>query len=112
MPVYAYECSSCGVYFERRQGFDDKPIKVCPECEGSVRRLIQLSGVIFKGSGFYSTDHKSSSHARSSDTPQTEKANGEGAAAKTESKSDSKSESKPASKSAGKNEKAAVTASE
>lgn len=63
MPLYAYECKDCGVRFERRQGFDDPPITVCPECEGSVHRLIQPAGVIFKGSGFYSTDHKGSSHS-------------------------------------------------
>lgn len=65
MPLYAYQCKDCGVRFERRQGFDDPPITVCPECEGSVHRLIQPAGVIFKGSGFYVTDNKGSSHSAS-----------------------------------------------
>ena len=63
MPVYAYECSECGVRFERRQSFSDDPITVCPECEGQVRRLIQPVGILFKGSGFYVTDNRSSSNS-------------------------------------------------
>lgn len=86
MPIYAYECKDCGVRFERRQSFSDDPITVCPECEGRVHRLIQPAGIIFKGSGFYVTDNKSSKSAttigprKSSDKPE----------AKTETKSESK----------------------
>ncbi len=60
MPRYEYECSECGVRFERVQHYDDAPITVCPECEngGKVHRLIGPVGVVFKGSGFYSTDSK------------------------------------------------------
>jgi putative FmdB family regulatory protein len=61
MPIYAYECKDCGVRFERRQGFDDDPIAICPECGGEVHRLIQPAGIIFKGSGFYVTDNRGSS---------------------------------------------------
>jgi predicted nucleic acid-binding Zn ribbon protein len=43
------------------QHFDEEPIKVCPECDGSVHRLIGPVGVVFKGKGFYSTDNKSDS---------------------------------------------------
>jgi putative FmdB family regulatory protein len=60
MPVYEYQCSECGVRFERIQSFHDDPVEVCPECEGNVQRLIQPVGVIFKGSGFYVNDSKSS----------------------------------------------------
>lgn len=63
MPVYAYECRDCGVRFERRQGFDDPPITVCPECEGEVHRLIQPAGIIFKGSGFYINDSRKSTES-------------------------------------------------
>jgi putative FmdB family regulatory protein len=41
------------------QHFDEEPIKVCPECGGDVHRLIGPVGVVFKGKGFYSTDHNS-----------------------------------------------------
>ncbi len=60
MPIYTYECAECGVRFDRRQSFNDQPLSECPECEGRVHRLIQPAGVIFKGSGFYVTDNRSS----------------------------------------------------
>ena len=58
MPLYQYQCAECGVRFERVQHYDDPPVAVCPECEGKVHRLIGPVGVVFKGQGFYSTDHK------------------------------------------------------
>lgn len=61
MPLYEYECESCGVRFERRQHMEDEPIRVCPECGGEVHRLIQPVGIIFKGSGFYVTDNRGKS---------------------------------------------------
>jgi putative FmdB family regulatory protein len=60
MPRYEYQCAECGVRFERVQKFNDKPITVCPECEGDVHRLIGPVGIVFKGKGFYVTDSKSS----------------------------------------------------
>lgn len=62
MPVYTYRCDSCGIQFERHQSFQDAPLTICPECrKKSVKRVITPSRVIFKGSGFYATDHKSPS---------------------------------------------------
>jgi len=61
MPLYEYKCQVCGVRFERRQHMNDDPVKVCPECNGNVQRLIQPVGVIFKGSGFYVTDNRAKS---------------------------------------------------
>ena len=58
MPLYEYECKSCGIRFERMQHFSDEPLKDCPECGGSVHRVIQPVGIIFKGSGFYITDNR------------------------------------------------------
>ncbi len=58
MPVYEYQCKACGVRFERVQRFSDDPVRVCPECGGEVYRLLQPVGIIFKGSGFYATDHR------------------------------------------------------
>jgi putative FmdB family regulatory protein len=103
MPLYAYQCKDCGVRFERRQGFDDPAVTVCPECEGSVHRLIQPAGVIFKGSGFYVTDHKSSSRnaasskSDKSDKPTTDKSSGEKAKASESKSGESKSEKSTAS---------------
>ena len=61
MPLYEYQCKECGLRFERRQHFNDDPVKICPDCGGSVQRLIQPAGIIFKGSGFYVTDNRSKS---------------------------------------------------
>ena len=58
MPVYLYECENCGERFEARQSFSDAPLTVCPTCEGSIHRVIQPVGVVFKGSGFYITDSR------------------------------------------------------
>jgi len=61
MPIYLYECASCGVRFERFQRMSDEPLTVCPECEGPIHRVIQPVGIIFKGSGFYVTDNRQGS---------------------------------------------------
>jgi putative FmdB family regulatory protein len=58
MPTYEYECLSCCQRFELKQSFDDKPIDICPQCGGAVRRLLSPVPVIFKGSGFYVTDNR------------------------------------------------------
>ncbi len=62
MPVYTYRCESCGVQFERQQSFTDAPLKTCPECrKKALKKVITPTRIIFKGSGFYATDHKSPS---------------------------------------------------
>jgi putative FmdB family regulatory protein len=59
MPTYDYECTKCGHTFEAFQGMNDKPLAKCPKCKSALRRLIGGGlGVIFKGSGFYTTDYK------------------------------------------------------
>jgi len=58
MPIYEYECGLCHFHFERKQGFDAEPVAVCPECQGKARRVIHSIPVIFKGSGFYTTDNR------------------------------------------------------
>ena len=61
MPIYVYQCDTCGLTFERRQHMTAAPLADCPECEGHVRRVIQPVGIVFKGSGFYVTDNRSPS---------------------------------------------------
>jgi len=62
MPTYEYECTKCGHTFEAFQSIKDNPLSRCPECRGALRRVIHGGmGVIFKGSGFYTTDYKKSS---------------------------------------------------
>ncbi len=86
MPIYGYECTQCGHQLEVLQSISDDPLRSCPECMGPLRKLLYPVGVIFKGSGFYSTDYKSSSNGKKSDSSSGE------SSTKSESKSDSKPE--------------------
>ena len=61
MPTYQYACTACGHQLEVVQSFADSALTVCPECEGSLRKLFSGVGVVFKGSGFYRTDSRASS---------------------------------------------------
>ncbi len=62
MPVYTYQCESCGVRFERLQSFNDPVLTRCPECnKKALRKVYTPVGIVFKGSGFYATDHRSAS---------------------------------------------------
>jgi putative FmdB family regulatory protein len=58
MPTYEYACTVCGERTEAKQGFDDPPLEKCPKCGGHLRKLYSPVGIVFKGSGFYSTDGK------------------------------------------------------
>ena len=65
MPTYEYKCSECEEVFEFFQRMTDEPMKTCPVCAGKLNRLISGGmGVIFKGSGFYTTDSRNSSHKK------------------------------------------------
>ena len=57
MPIYEYECTSCCFNFEQRQSFDAESRSDCPRCQNQARRIFHPSPIIFKGSGFYVTDH-------------------------------------------------------
>jgi putative FmdB family regulatory protein len=62
MPVYTYQCENCGVRFDQHQRFSDPPLTRCPECsKKTLRKVYMPVGIVFKGSGFYATDHKSPS---------------------------------------------------
>ena len=62
MPIYTYRCENCGIQFDRRQKFEDAPLTICPDCEEvTLRKIFQPVGILFKGSGFYSTDNRSPS---------------------------------------------------
>lgn len=77
MPIYGYVCTQCGHTFEVLQSMSDPPLRECPVCMGPLRKQLYPVGVIYKGSGFYTTDYKSSG------------------ASKSESKSESDGGSKP-----------------
>lgn len=58
MPYYEYRCDECDKTFEVFQSMSDDPIKTCPDCASGVRQVFSANSIIFKGSGFYSTDSK------------------------------------------------------
>lgn len=102
MPIYGYECNQCGHQLEVLQSMSDEPLRTCPECMGPLRKILYPVGVIFKGSGFYSTDYKSSKSESSSNGSSGESKPAGGSGAKTESKPESKPETKAEKKSDGK----------
>jgi putative FmdB family regulatory protein len=61
VPTYVYRCQQCGTTLERRQSFQDAPLTECEVCSGELRRVLQPVQVIFKGSGFYTTDYRAKS---------------------------------------------------
>lgn len=70
MPTYDYKCKDCSYSFEFFQPISADPITKCPKCNGEVKRLIGTGlAPIFKGSGFYQTDYKSSSNSASTIKP-------------------------------------------
>lgn len=66
MPRYDYQCKSCDHVFEVRQSFDSEPRADCPLCAGESRRKFQVVPIIYKGSGFYTTDYKKSGYSGTS----------------------------------------------
>jgi putative FmdB family regulatory protein len=104
MPTYGYRCSSCGHQFEIQQRMTDAPLEACPKCQGKLAKILYPTGVIFKGSGFYSTDYKASGKSESSNgsspSPETK------SDSKTDAKSDAKSDAKPDAKTESKTDSA------
>jgi len=95
MPLYEYQCDSCGHRFERIQRFSDAPIETCPKCGKSVRKLLSSPAFQFKGSGWYVTDY-----ARKTDSSSKKNDGDSRSGSKDASSTDSKtSSSEPASSS-------------
>jgi putative FmdB family regulatory protein len=57
MPIYEYQCESCHHRFEKLQKVSDKPCKKCPNCGGTLRKLVSSPAIQFKGKGFYINDY-------------------------------------------------------
>jgi putative FmdB family regulatory protein len=79
MPTYQYRCTECGHDLEAVQKFTDAALTECPTCGGTLRKIYNAVGVVFKGSGFYRTDSRKAESSA--------EGNGNG---KVETKSDSK----------------------
>lgn len=88
MPTYDYQCGNCEHQWEEFQSITAKPKRKCPECgKLKAKRMIGPgAGIIFKGSGFYETDYRSSSYNKG--------AAADKKASESSSKSDSGSKSK------------------
>jgi putative FmdB family regulatory protein len=68
MPMYEYQCESCGLLFEVRQKFSDDPVSECRECGAPVKKVISQAGFALKGGGWYQqgyTEKASCSSAKS-----------------------------------------------
>jgi putative FmdB family regulatory protein len=94
MPTYGYRCGACGHEFEIVQKISDEPLGTCPKCQGKLSKILYPTGVIFKGSGYYTTDYKASSGSPAS----TGNGSSSGSDTKTETKTETKSEGKSESK--------------
>jgi putative FmdB family regulatory protein len=91
MPTYEYTCKRCGETIEVFQSFSEKPLRKHRECGGELKKVFHARGVVFKGSGFYSTDSRSSTSSKTSEPAMKDDSS------KSDSKSEkaSKSESSP-----------------
>ncbi|WP_141854165.1 FmdB family zinc ribbon protein [Kribbella jejuensis] len=108
MPTYQYQCTDCGEALEVRQSFTDDALTVCPNCQGSLRKVFNAVGVVFKGSGFYRTDSRSSgkgsvpaASSDSSSSSSTSKSSDSSSSSSTSSSSSSTSSSSSSSTSSG-----------
>lgn len=99
MPIYTYRCENCGVQFERNQKFTDAPLTWCPECgKTALRKVYTPVGIVFKGSGFYATDHRSPSGQGRGNTHSEEKSSD--SSSTTETKTETKTPAETSSASA------------
>ena len=59
MPIYEYQCESCGKRIEALQKISDEPLKICATCgSASLRKLVSAASFRLKGKGWYETDFK------------------------------------------------------
>ena len=98
MPIYEYECQSCGHVLDALQKISDDPLKHCPDCgEPSLKKLLSAPRFRLKGSGWYETDFKDKNRRNiaSSDSKKADggKKKSGGDAKKTTAKSENKSSS-------------------
>ena len=94
MPIYTYRCENCGVQFERNQKFSDAPLAWCPECaKKTLRKVYTPVGIVFKGSGFYATDHRSPSGSSRASTEEKNYEKNQEKSTETKKSDDSKSSS-------------------
>jgi len=100
VPTYAYACTACGHEFDAVQKFSESSLTDCPDCAGRLRKKFGAVGVVFKGSGFYRTDSRSSSGSPASGSSGSSDSSSEkGAAASSDTSSSDKGSDKGSSSS-------------
>ena len=104
MPTYGYRCGSCGHEFEIQQRITAQPLVTCPKCGGKLSKMLYPAGIIFKGSGYYTTDYKGSGNGSAGSSNGVAPASEGSSESKPETKSESKSESKVETKAEPKSE--------
>src|SRR5579864_873623 len=105
MPIYGYRCSKCGHQFEIQQRMSDEPVTTCPKCQGKLTKVIYPTGIIYKGSGYYTTDYKAAGKDPGKDAASANGSSSASPESKPETKSESTSESKSESKAESKDSK-------
>jgi putative FmdB family regulatory protein len=100
MPLYEYQCEACAHRFEQIRRFSDPPLTTCPECEGTVRKLLSPPAIQFKGTGWYVTDYARQGKKDPADAGDSKAAKASDGASNSE-KSEKKSEKADAGKSGG-----------
>ena len=96
MPTYVYACRDCDDRLEVVQKMSDNPLSECDKCGGSLRRVLFPPAVVYKGSGFYTTDYKNG--GRKSEPDSSAASSSSGTSDKTETKSEAKTETKAETK--------------
>ena len=90
MPIYEYECTTCGNIEESLQKFSDKPLKKCKHCSGKLHKLVSQSTFHLKGTGWYVTDYANKS--KSTSNTESKKSESKSAASTASKKSPDKSD--------------------
>ncbi|MGP3989547.1 FmdB family zinc ribbon protein [Streptomyces sp. 3N207] len=108
MPTYQYQCTECGEGLEVVQKFTDDSLTECPSCQGNLKKVFSAVGIVFKGSGFYRNDSRSSSSSSSSasksSSSDSSSKNGDSKSSSSTSDSASSGSSSSESKSSGKSD--------
>ncbi|MGW1682223.1 FmdB family zinc ribbon protein [Saccharopolyspora sp. NPDC002376] len=99
MPTYQYACTECDHRFEQVQSFSEDSLTECPECTGRLRKLFNAVGIVFKGSGFYRTDNRSSNSSSSTASSSSSSDSSSSSSSSDSSSSSSSSSSSKASSS-------------
>jgi putative FmdB family regulatory protein len=86
LPIYEYQCETCGTVTDIKHGFKETNDAPCPKCGGVLKRLFNPAGIVFKGSGFYVTDSRKGSDSSGGDSaPKSDSAPKTESAPKTDS---------------------------